>query len=173
MLGPLFCWVRVRRPVGEKGELAGDAQRASPWSSNFLGNHVISDAHEWNNGIPIGPIYYLAKPQQSERTLLNQRGNKTLSDFAESAGQKVLLWLVDKDFFMIKKRFIWYIYSNAVETHCLRKIVEKKIISVIATGGSEARRCDSPADPRLCRRAIFVSAVVLFPVLFCAGKRRQ
>ena len=81
--------VRVRRPVGEKGELAGDAQRASPWSSKFWGNHLISDAHDWNNGILVVPIYYLAKPHQSERALQNQRGNMTLSDFAESAGQKV------------------------------------------------------------------------------------
>ena len=27
--------------------------------------HLISDAHEWINEIPTGPIYYLAKPQPS------------------------------------------------------------------------------------------------------------
>ena len=31
--------------------------------------HLISDAHEWINEIPTVPIYYLAKPQQRERTL--------------------------------------------------------------------------------------------------------
>jgi hypothetical protein len=40
--------------------------------------HLISDAHEWINEIPTVPIYYLAKPQQGERTLQNQRGKKTL-----------------------------------------------------------------------------------------------
>ena len=30
--------------------------------------HLISDAHEWINEIPTVPIYYLAKPQQRERT---------------------------------------------------------------------------------------------------------
>ena len=40
--------------------------------------HLISDAHEWINEIPTVPIYYLAKPQQRERALQNQRGKKTL-----------------------------------------------------------------------------------------------
>ena len=31
--------------------------------------NLISDAHEWINEIPTVPIYYLAKPQQRERTL--------------------------------------------------------------------------------------------------------
>ena len=38
--------------------------------------HLISDAHEWINEIPTVPIYYLAKPQQRERTLHNQRGKE-------------------------------------------------------------------------------------------------
>src|SRR4029453_14026367 len=41
--------------------------------------HLISDAHEWINEIPIVPIYYLAKPQPRERAWQNQRGKKTLS----------------------------------------------------------------------------------------------
>ena len=44
--------------------------------------HLISDAHEWINEIPTVPIYYLAKPQQRERTLHNQRGKKTLLSLA-------------------------------------------------------------------------------------------
>ncbi len=40
--------------------------------------HLISDAHEWINEIPTVPIYYLAKQQQRERALQNQRGKKTL-----------------------------------------------------------------------------------------------
>ena len=38
--------------------------------------HLISDAHERINKIPTVPIYYLAKPQQRERTLHNQRGKE-------------------------------------------------------------------------------------------------
>ena len=40
--------------------------------------HLISDAHEWINEIPTVPIYYLAKPQQRERALQNQRGKRLL-----------------------------------------------------------------------------------------------
>jgi len=40
--------------------------------------HLIRDAHEWINEIPTVPIYYLAKQQQRERALKNQRGKKTL-----------------------------------------------------------------------------------------------
>ena len=38
--------------------------------------HLISDAHEWINEIPIVPIYYLAKPQPRERAWDNQRGKE-------------------------------------------------------------------------------------------------
>ena len=31
--------------------------------------HLISDAHEWINEIPIVPKHYLAKPQPGERKL--------------------------------------------------------------------------------------------------------
>ena len=47
---------------------------------------LISDAHEWINEIPTVPIYYLAKPQQRERALQNQRGKKTLSKFYAQYG---------------------------------------------------------------------------------------
>ena len=40
--------------------------------------HLISHAHECINEILTVLIYYLAKPQQRERTLHNQRGKKTL-----------------------------------------------------------------------------------------------
>jgi len=40
--------------------------------------HLIGDAHEWINEILTVPTHYLAKPQQRERALQRQRGNKTL-----------------------------------------------------------------------------------------------
>ena len=40
--------------------------------------HLISDAHERINEIPIVPINYPAKPQPRERAWDNQRGKKTL-----------------------------------------------------------------------------------------------
>ena len=50
--------------------------------------HLISDAHEWINEIPTVPIYYLAKPQPSERTWVDQRGKKTLNQKQSSWGQQ-------------------------------------------------------------------------------------
>ena len=51
-------------------------------NENIIGSqmprHLISDAHEWINEIPTGPLYYLAKPQPRERAWQNQRGKKTL-----------------------------------------------------------------------------------------------
>jgi hypothetical protein len=40
--------------------------------------HLISDAHEWINEIPTGPIYYLANPQPRKRAWNIQQGKKTL-----------------------------------------------------------------------------------------------
>ena len=40
-------------------------------------HHLISDAHDWMNEIPIVPPYYLAKPQPRERAWNNQQGKKT------------------------------------------------------------------------------------------------
>ena len=40
--------------------------------------HLISDANEWINEIPIVPTYRLAKPQPRERAWDDRRGKKTL-----------------------------------------------------------------------------------------------
>ena len=40
--------------------------------------HLISDAHEWINEIPIVPSYISVKPQPRERAWDYQRGKKTL-----------------------------------------------------------------------------------------------
>ena len=76
-------------------------------------HHLISDAHEWINEIPTVPIYYLAKPQQREQTLHNQRGKCKKKERLQTSK-----WLLKRErfnFFLIlfqKKLKIFYSWNT-------------------------------------------------------------
>ncbi|GJT87754.1 hypothetical protein Tco_1069471 [Tanacetum coccineum] len=76
---------RAGRCLPAGGRTRNDSFRGLPRASNSqlrtgsqMPRHLISDAHEWINEIPIVPVYHPAKPQPRERAWQNQRGKKTL-----------------------------------------------------------------------------------------------